>query len=931
MLRAFAGLSSVSALAFNIWIISGTSYAQIRTDGSFGPAMTLAPVGKTLTIGADLGKLMGSNLFHSFTTFNVAQGETATFTGPSSVANIVGRVTGGTSSSVNGQIASQMPGANLVLVNPSGWVFGTNASINVPGSVHISTGDAVRFSDGTSMSARTTGGSSLTVAPPAAFGFLGPNAGSIQVTGSSLSPVVGKDLSLVGGPVQITNATLSATAGKVRIVSAAGAGDVSLQDGARVATPPAKFGPVSLTNTNITVSDSSGGTTRGGIRIKGGAVTIEESSKLIARNLANANYPTVAIRGEDVALKGSQLGSAAVGSGVGGAVKVKANRSVTVGPGGTGNATILAGAFTAAATTGSIDIRSGGSIDVQPGSTIGTGTFTGQPPALISLRAHDITISGPNTGVLSSTSMDSLANAGPITLSGNTVTITDGAVVASAALGRGDSGSITISTPQLTIRNFGQVNTSTLGTGKAGDINVLSNQVLIGNGGQVSSSTFGAGNAGTVQVTGTGANSSLTIDGGDITRATGVFSNAESGSGGAAGAVTVSMDTISLVRTGQISSSTFSSGNAGQVTVNAQILSANGAGRTDFDTGVFSNANKGSNGDAGAVAVTANAVNMNAQGVISSSTFGPGQGGSVTLRTGQLFAVGSTDPNGFDTGISTNASEGTGSAGNIKVFADLINLRTNGRISSNSFTSGRGGEITIAGNKQPLALQISGSGAGVTARATGADSSGAGTIGITAGTISLMNQGEIATSAEAGGGGGIDLTAGQLIRLDRSQITTSVRGGAGNGGNIAANSRSVVLNHSQILANADAGRGGNIIINAQNYFASPDSLVQASAARGINGTIEIEAPQSNVTGTLAELPANLLTLPPLQQRGCSAVAESRGVSSLVLGSAGGLPRTGEGPQVAPYLSLLSQAPAESAANPAALSLPLLSKITPRTC
>jgi len=32
---------------------------------------------------------MGSNLFHSFGTFNINQGESATFTGPNSIANII--------------------------------------------------------------------------------------------------------------------------------------------------------------------------------------------------------------------------------------------------------------------------------------------------------------------------------------------------------------------------------------------------------------------------------------------------------------------------------------------------------------------------------------------------------------------------------------------------------------------------------------------------------------------------------------------------------------------------------------------------------------------------------------------------------------------------------------------------------------------------
>jgi len=117
----------------------------------------------------------------------------------------------------------------------------------------------------------------------------------------------------------------------------------------------------------------------------------------------------------------------------------------------------------------------------------------------------------------------------------------------------------------------------------------------------------------------------------------------------------------------------------------------------------------------------------------------------------------------------------------------------------------------------------------------------------------------------AGGGEQINLGTIRLIRL--------------NNGDITIDSRSVVLDQGQIRTNADAGRGGHIDITANTYIASLDSLLQASAPHGVNGIISIQASQSNVAGTLAELPSNLLSPPPLQQRGRNAAAASQGVSS----------------------------------------------------
>jgi large exoprotein involved in heme utilization and adhesion len=78
-------LSSVLLLA----TLPALSQGQISLDGSLGPRGPLA--GPNYRIGADVGQSRGSNLFHSFGQFNVQPGESATFTGPNTIANIVGR------------------------------------------------------------------------------------------------------------------------------------------------------------------------------------------------------------------------------------------------------------------------------------------------------------------------------------------------------------------------------------------------------------------------------------------------------------------------------------------------------------------------------------------------------------------------------------------------------------------------------------------------------------------------------------------------------------------------------------------------------------------------------------------------------------------------------------------------------------------------
>jgi filamentous hemagglutinin family protein len=126
-------------------LCSRIGYAEITFDGSLGEAGALP--GPNYLIEANRGALQGNNLFHSFEQFNLHFGESATFTGPNQVSNIIGRVTGGSVSSIDGALNSAIPDANLYLLNSNGFIFGPNASLNIDGSFYLSSADYLRFAD----------------------------------------------------------------------------------------------------------------------------------------------------------------------------------------------------------------------------------------------------------------------------------------------------------------------------------------------------------------------------------------------------------------------------------------------------------------------------------------------------------------------------------------------------------------------------------------------------------------------------------------------------------------------------------------------------------------------------------------------------------------------------------------------------------------
>ena len=90
----------------------------------------------------------GVNLFHSFGDFNVPNNNIANFLNDSGLAtsNILGRVTGGNLSSIFGTIQTTGFGnANLFLMNPAGFLFGPNATVNVGGMVSFTSADYLRL------------------------------------------------------------------------------------------------------------------------------------------------------------------------------------------------------------------------------------------------------------------------------------------------------------------------------------------------------------------------------------------------------------------------------------------------------------------------------------------------------------------------------------------------------------------------------------------------------------------------------------------------------------------------------------------------------------------------------------------------------------------------------------------------------------------
>jgi hypothetical protein len=161
-----------------------------------------------------------------------------------------------------------------------------------------------------------------------------------------------------------------------------------------------------------------------------------------------------------------------------------------------------------------------------------------------------------------------------------------------------------------------------------------------------------------------------------------------------------------------------------------------------------------------------------------------------------------------------------------------------------------------------------------------------------------MRNSAITTEAKQADGGNINIKSGYMVQLVDSKITASVGGGPETtGGNITIepqyvilnDPQYVILNDSQIIANAYEGKGGNIRIIADVFLASPESLVDASSALGIDGTVDIQAPISSISGTLAPMQGNFLSTEALLRDRCIARIRGERISSFVVSGRDGLP------------------------------------------
>ncbi|MEM1425049.1 MAG: filamentous hemagglutinin N-terminal domain-containing protein, partial [Cyanobacteria bacterium P01_H01_bin.130] len=266
----------------------------------------------------------GGNLFHGFDRFNVPTGHTAEFQAQPQLRNILGRISGGEPSLIDGTIEVSGGNPNLFLLNPAGAIFGPNSQLNVPASFHFSTADQVQFGTGLGLGVWDPSASALVSdfnGDPTGFGFSNPAS---LVNFGALAVVPGADLTLMGGTV-LNMGSLSAPGGTVTLAAVEpGMVQLSRVDGilnlefqaAAIAPSTTAFSPLRLpellTGSNLPAADAVAVDATTGAVTLGRTIVTADNGTAIAGGSLNASSTTgiggtINVLGDRVAIAGGNL------------------------------------------------------------------------------------------------------------------------------------------------------------------------------------------------------------------------------------------------------------------------------------------------------------------------------------------------------------------------------------------------------------------------------------------------------------------------------------------------------------------------------------------------------------------------------------------------------------------------------------------------
>ncbi|MBD2341692.1 filamentous hemagglutinin N-terminal domain-containing protein [Calothrix sp. FACHB-156] len=858
--------------------------AQIQPDRTLGSEQSVvvpsnANIQELPAASIDLikgGATRGTNLFHSFLEFNVQEGRGVYFHNPIGITDILARVTGKSPSEILGRLGV-LGNANLFLVNPSGIVFGKNASLDVQGSFLATTANTIKLGENGYFSASEPQKSSLlSVSVGALFFNQVANQPSSIVNAGNLAVGTGQNLTLVGGTV-VTNGQLLASGGEISVAAVPSHSQVQLGTKGQflslspLSMPATTIHPPSLPTLLQTVDSDTGLTVTDNGQVKLTAsqtkIPIAEGTVIVSGDL-DASNPAVGKTGGTVKILGDRVALVDQAQ-----INVSGDRA--------GGTALIGGNF-----SGQGNLPNATHTYVSPNVTINADALTNGNGGQIIVWADGTT---RFYGNISDRGGSLSGNGGFVEVSGKQNLAFDGRVDVSAI--NGQPGKLLLDPANVVISDYSDQNNE-----------LLDGTILATDGGN---STFlltpfaltAALNSGDVEISATNQISSnnntfysLNVR---ANSANNLTLNApiidlnyiviEQGGGGSI--ILNATDAVSLTNGAQIRTTANNNVNAGNITINTEKLTLAGQNTAQYDfnnfgerSGVFSEVNQGSIGNGGTITINARSLSVSQGALLSASTQGQGNAGEIiinardtaafdgtiiTLTLDQSQNTSAVEDNLVASGVFSQVQAGAQGNGS------LININTKELTVSNgaqlsAVTNGRGHAGSVIINAQNSAT-FKGTGPQSVGISQANGSDGNRIIGTTplrlrppSGAFSSVRLGAEVTD---GVKGNIIINTPLLNVLDGARLTSSTSG-IGDAGSVNIQANSVILSGKganatspgavddfsggiSVLSQAQQGNGGSIDINTRNLQVS-EGIVIASLTRGNGnaGSVTINATDS---------------------------------------------------------------------------------------
>ncbi len=170
--------------------------------------------------------------------------------------------------------------------------------------------------------------------------------------------------------------------------------------------------------------------------------------------------------------------------------------------------------------------------------------------------------------------------------------------------------------------------------------------------------------------------------------------NSKSDNAGDAGDILIQAQNISFTDGSYITTSTYGNGKGGNVTLKASEVTFQGESSKADSSNIDMNAT--GKGNAGKLLIEANNILFTDGAYISSKTSGKGNAGSITLHANQQFKLTAKSTKwAAKKGRISVSTSGSGNAGHIFVNAQNVLLTDGASLNSSSFNSGKAGDVHI--------------------------------------------------------------------------------------------------------------------------------------------------------------------------------------------------------------------------------------------